>query len=864
VNADARRERLRRVEALYHAAAGLSAAERAAYLADACGSDVQLRHEVEALLSVAPDAERFLEPGLEVVEQPPRIMTGWLVGHHVGPYVVKAVLAAGGMGEVYRATDTRLGRDVAMKVLPLAFSADAERVGRFEQEARAAAGLNHPNILAVFDVGTHEGASYLVSELLDGETLRDILDRGPLPVRAAIDYAIQIAHGLAAAHDKGIVHRDVKPENVFVTTDGRVKILDFGVAKLSEGSLLPAESAPATRLASTTPGALIGTIGYMSPEQVRGQPVDRRSDIFGFGAVLYELVAGRRAFERQTSADTLSAILHDEPPPAASDTPAAARALQVAHRCLEKSPHARFQSARDLALVLSDDLADADAGTRVAARRRRIVIGAVLSVICAALIVWLAGRVAAPSGSTRIRSIAVLPLENLSRGPDDDYVAAGVTEALITDLAKIRALRVVSRTSVLRYTRTEKPLRQIGKELDVDAVVEGSIERVGNRVRISAKLIRASTDEHLWAQSYDRDVRDVLMLQEEVARSIVKEVRVTLTPDEAARLAAHAREVDPDAYQLYVRGRYFWDRRTEDSVKRSIDYFNRAIQKDPAYAAAYSGLADCYLSLGFSFDVGSLPPNEAIPKAKAAALKALALDDSLAEAHNSLAYAKLNYDWDWSGAEDSFRRSLELNPGYAQAHHWYSHLLLATGRVDDSLAEARRALDLDQLSPIMNVHLGWNYLFARQYDLALSQLAKTIEFDPNYGLAYWYRGLVYEQQARYDDALRDLRKGAELLKGNVVVAADIGHLHAVSGNRREADRVIAELRQMSTRRFISSFEIALIHAGLGHADSAFDALEQAYRERSDLLVYLNVDPRLDPIRSDRRFDDLVRRVGIPR
>ena len=353
------------------------------------------------------------------------------------------------------------------------------------------------------------------------------------------------------------------------------------------------------------------------------------------------------------------------------------------------------------------------------------------------------------------------------------------------------------------------------------------------------------------------------MLQEEVARSIAKEVRVTLTPDEAARLAVHAREVDPEAYQLYVRGRYFWDRRTEESVKRSIDYFNRAIEKDPTYAAAYSGLADCYLSLGSSFDVGSLPPNDAIPKAKAAARKALALDDSLAEAHNSLAYATLNYDWDWRSADDEFKRSLELNPGYAQAHHWYSHLLAATDRMDDALAESHRALALDQLSPIMNVHLGWNHLFARQPDLALSQLAKTIELDPNYGLAYWYRGLAYEQQARFGDALTELRKGAELLKGNVVVTADIGHLYAVSGHKREAEQVIAELRQASTRRFVSSFEIALIHVGLGRVEPAFDALESAYRERSDLLVYLRVDPRLDPIRSDRRFDDLVRRVGIP-
>jgi serine/threonine-protein kinase len=854
-----RGDRWQRVEQVYHAALALPTQARAAFLHDACGSDDALRDEVESLLAVADAAEGFLERGQQSLgpTASTRAKAGSLVGRRIGPYQVVAFLDSGGMGDVYRATDTRLGRDVAMKVLPEAFSSDRDRLRRFEQEARAAAALNHPNIVAVFDVGTHDGVSYLVSELLEGETLRDVLTRGPLPIRKVVDYATQIASGLAAAHEKGIVHRDVKPENVAVSPDGRVKILDFGVAKLAEG-IGPDDS--------TLPGTLIGTVGYLSPEQIRGQPVDGRSDIFGFGAMLYEMVTGRRAFKRETQGATLAAILSEDPPydgPGLVQGPAATRVLNVARRCLEKLPQARFQSCSDLALVLADDFTGARPGLLPSLQRSR-VLALALALLVVGLVfgVWRATRV--PGGTTpaTIRSLAVLPLENLSGGPDDGYFADSMTAALITNLAKIGALRVVSRPTIMRYKQTQKPLPQIGRELGVDGIVAGSIERVGDRVRISAQLIRAASDEHIWANSYERDIRDVLLLQDEVAQRIAREVRVTVTPEEEARLAG-ARAVHPEAYQLYVKGRVFWDRRTEESINRSIAYFTQAIEKDPNYAAAYTGLADCYLSLGFSFDVGSLPPSDAIPKAKNAAIKALSLDESLAEAHNSLAYTKLNYDWDWPGAEAEFKRSLDLNPGYAEAHHWYSHLLVSAGRMDEALGEARKALALDPLNPIMNVHLGWCYFFARQYDLALAQLSKATEIDPNFGLAYWYRGLAYEQQGKFAAALEQMRKAAPLLAGNTVVHADMGHVYAVAGEKREAEKVMRELQQESTRRFISPFEVAIIYIGLGQLEPAFEWLERAYRERSDLLIYLRVDPRLDSIRSDSRFERLAARVGIP-
>jgi TolB-like protein/Tfp pilus assembly protein PilF len=462
----------------------------------------------------------------------------------------------------------------------------------------------------------------------------------------------------------------------------------------------------------------------------------------------------------------------------------------------------------------------------------------------------------------QIRSLAVLPLENFGRDADGECLAESMTEALITNLAKISALRVVSRTSVMRYKNTQKSMPEIGRELSVDALMEGSVQCESNRVRINARLVGASADQHLWAESYDRDLRDVLILQEEVARTIAREIQVKLTPEEHTRLSSSS-TVDPDAYQLYVKGRYFWVKRTEESLRRAIAYLHQAIERDHSYAAAYSGLADCYSSLGFSFDVGSQRPMEVQPKAKSAALKAIELDDSLAEAHNSLAYVKLNYEWDWPGAEAEFKRSLELNPGYAHAHHWYAHLLLSCGRVSEALAESYRALELDQLSPIMNLHLGWHYLYSGQCDLALDQLTKTLELDPNYGLVYWYLGLVYEQKGMYAEALRELRAAKEVLKSNLNVDADIARVWGISGRRSEAERGIAMLRKESLRRYVNPYQIALIYIGLGRTDEAFDCLDKSVRERSDMLVYLKSDFRLNPVRSDYRFRDLEQRIAIP-
>jgi TolB-like protein/Tfp pilus assembly protein PilF len=714
-------------------------------------------------------------------------------------------------------------------------------------------------------------------ELLDGDTLRERLNVGSLSPRKAIDYALQVARGLGAAHEKGIVHRDLKPENLFVTKDGRMKILDFGLAKVvPPGFETESATEAPTQAAGTEPGVVMGTVGYMSPEQVRGQPADQRTDIFSFGAILYEMLTGKRAFRGGSAVETMNAILRDEPPDAARSHPEVTPSLdRIVRRCLEKSPAERFESARDLAFALGE--ATSASSTLETARRRTAgrwsplswiaAIGSVFVVLLAVLFAVDAGRVrerlfsrAAPSG--RIQSLAVLPLTSFSSDPEQQFFADSMTDAIITDLARIGALRVVSRTSVMRYKRTQKTVPEIGKELGVDAVVEGSVERAGSRVRITAQLIRAATDQHLWAENYERELKDVLVLQDQVARSIAREIQVKLTPLDEARLKS-PRAVEPAAYELYLKGRYFWVKRTPDSVQKAIALFGQAIDADPTYASAYSGLADCYMSLGFSFDVGSLPPNEAIPKAKAAVSKAIDIDDSLAEAHNTLAFMKLNYDWDFPGAEKEFRRSLELNPGYANAHHWYAHYLIAAGRAEESLAESNRALELDPLSPIMSVHLGWLYYYLRQYDRAIDQLNKTLELDPNYGLAHWYIGLVKEQQSRFAEALDALGRAEGLLKGNLVVEADRAHALAASKRTGEAEAALRNLLSLSPARYVNPVEVALIQIGLGRNDEAFRLLDRAYAEHSDLLVYLGVDPRLDPIRSDPRFAALVRRVGLP-
>ncbi len=776
----------------------------------------------------------------------------------LGPYVVTAPLGKGGMGEVYRAKDTRLDRDVAIKVLPEHTTRDERALSRFRRETKALAALSHPNILMILDVGEHEGVSYAVMELLEGETLRERLRGSGVDSHKALEIAAVVADGLAAAHARDIVHRDLKPENLFLTRDGVVKILDFGLARTG----LHTEPSAATATATTQPGVVLGTVDYMSPEQVRGQPADARCDIFSLGCVLYEMLSGQPPFLRETAAESMTAILRHHPKlPSQSTLDVPPDVDPIVMRCLEKSPDERFNSARDLAFSLRSALAQGGQRRRAPPRMARVRWAAVsvvgLIAVAAGLLYVSRGR-QTPTGDS-IDSIAVLPFVNASGDPGQEYFVDGMTDALIADLAKIRALKVISRTSAMQFKGAKKPLPDIARALDVKAVVEGSVLRVGDRVRITAQLIRAATDEHLWGESYDRDMRDVLRLHSEVARTIAQEINVKLNPQEEARLAA-TRVVNPVVHEAYLRGRFHWHNRTRAGMQKAIEHFRRAIELDPDYAPAYAGLADCYTQLARH---GQMAPKEAFPLAQQAALKAVELDEGSAEAHGAVAFIAFYFDWDWSVAERELRRALDLNENYEEAHHQYSHLHLTVGRPEESLRESKRALDLNPLDRLLNVHLGWHYMMTRQNDQAIAQYQSVLEMDPDHYQALHHMGRAYMYKSIHAAAIAALEAAGKLEPDNVQAMAALAAAYAAGGRDSEARGLLTQLEGRLPQRYVSACDIAAAYAAWGKVDDAFAWLEKAIEERSPRLVELTLDPIFDPLRSDPRFDGLVRRVGLP-
>ena len=874
------RERWQQVERLYHSALESRPGDRAVFLQQACEHDEELRLEVESLLACQEKAADFIEsPALEEVAQlltkeeiekssPRSLLPGTSISH----YRIEEKIGAGGMGEVYRAHDPRLGRDVAIKILPEAFAADADRLRRFEQEARAAAALNHPNIVAIYDVGTSAHAiPYVVSELLEGETLRVCLQRGPLPVRKAMEVGAQIAQGLAAAHDKGIIHRDLKPENLWLTKDGHAKILDFGLAKLMPEDQLRTEMATAT-VTETTSTKIMGTLGYMSPEQVRGQTVDQRTDIFSFGAVLYEMLSGRRAFRGATPADTISAILTRDPPELTSDSQSFPGVISgIVRRSLEKNPNDRFKSARDLAFVLAAASETGSAEGRAgvvpqAAVPRRALFGVGLAVAAIALLwVWnpdnVRNRLSSGSSGGSIRSLAVLPLENVSGKVEQEYFADGMTDELITRLASLSDVRVISRTSVMQFRATHEPLSKIGSMLDVDAVVEGSVLRDGNRVRITTRLVKVDSDRQLWAHSYEGDVVDAIGLQREIALSVSDEIKAKITPERKERLNVPQRPVPAEAYDAYLQGLYYAAKLTPGDLQKAYGYFNRATQIDPTLGVAYAGLAETY---SWALGLSMMPPQEALEKAQAAADKALAIDPNLGTAHHSLAWVKYARDWDFPGAEKEFRRAVELNPNNATTQLWYGMYLAQRGRSDESLAAMRQAKSLDPFAPLVNALSMTPLLTSHQYEKLIEEASAGLKSNPNDGILHWLLGQAYERMGDIPKVIDEQEKQAVLYgEGSQKAKEEFAAVRRDYAKRGERAYWQSREKSMAADAGADPYDIAVIQSRLAETDAMFANLETAYHKRStELLYWMQTEPAFDRFRADPRFRELVPRTDL--
>jgi TolB-like protein/Flp pilus assembly protein TadD len=712
-------------------------------------------------------------------------------------------------------------------------------------------------------VGRANGAAFAVMELLDGEPLDRRLATADLPWRTSLEIAAAVADGLASAHARGIVHRDLKPGNIFISRDGLVKIVDFGLATDA------AFQRTAGGLAETAPGVILGTVGYMSPEQVRGEPADHRSDIFSLGCILYEMLTRDRLFRGNAAPEVLAAILRDQPRDlAAHDRAIPARVEALVRRCLEKQPDHRFQSARDLAFALRDVLTESvhptrDGRIRALMPGRRAASLIMLAVLAGvATVFWLAGGAGSLfRRSTPIRALAVLPLESPSGDRQQDDFAATMTEQLTARLASLGSWRVVSPAAAMRYRAPRKAIAEIGTELGVDAVVEGTIGRDGSSVKVAAQLIDARTGRPIWGDVYEQGLDRVLVLQNQLARAIARETDLRLAPDVSTRLSITPRTVAPAAYDAYVRGRHAWDKRSEPALHDAIRFFQDSIDADPTYAPAYAGLADAYAQLGYG---SYAAPEDTFPRARAAADKALALDSSLAEAHASRGYALMYYDWDFAGAEAEYRRAIQLNPSYAVAHQWYAYLLTAMERPFAAAdAEISIAKGLDPLSPAIHTDRAYiSYYYGRNED-ALHSVGLALEIDPKFPLGYFWLGRIYTSQGRYADADQAFHNLGPLRTWTPSMAA-LGYMYGKAGRAQDAKAVLAEFDTLMRHgRYASAYAIAAIYAGLGDRERVFRYLDAAHREHAHWLLWLKRDPRWDAFRADPRFESLVRKIGLP-
>ena len=834
------------------------------------------------------------------------LATGTKLGH----YEIRSRIGAGGMGEVYLAEDTKLRRKVALKLLSADLTKDADRLRRFEQEAQAASALNHPNILVIYEIGTEGDAHFIATEFIEGETLRQHLHRERRSIHDSLDIAAQVASALSAAHRAGIIHRDIKPENIMIRPDGYVKVLDFGLAKLTEqrSSSIDTE-APTVANANTDPGTVLGTLNYMSPEQARGKPLDARSDIFSLGVVIYEMIAGRAPFEGETSSDVMSFILHKEPPPLARYTPDVPTELdRIVAKALTKDKEDRYQTARDLlidlkrlkqkeefeaelersvspesisrppaaatasgaavttaseAAVMSDRTAirTTSSAEYIVSEIRRHKLGALLAMaafiaLTAIVVLFVYPRYFTAGSEGAIRSVAVLPFQNLSGNPETEYLSDGISESLINSLSRLPQLKVVARNSSFKYKGQEIDVREVARALGVEGVITGRVVERGGNLQISVEIVNAREGIQLWGEQYSRRATDLQAVQSEISREIAERLRLRLTGAQEEQLGKRATE-NPQAFQLYLNGEFYSRKGGFESIKSSLDNFNQAVALDPKFALAWAGIARAYRYLAAN---GRIDPKEANPKAKETAQKALGLDESLAEAHMVLGQIKQD-EWDWVGAEREYRRAIDLNPSLARAHNFYGDYLTKMGRTLEALAEVKRAQELDPLYSSPKGTEGEILCFARRYDEAIQQFQNVIKLEPNEGFVHAYLGITYSAKEMYGEAIEEYQKWMSIDGETTSALCYLGYALARSGRHGEAQATLDKLKR--TKEYVSPAELAILYTGLGDKEGALSSLERAYDAHDLQMQFLKVDPHYDSVRGEPRFQDLVRRVGLP-